>query len=1567
MGNRKELIKATRELDKAKAPKKQKDIITDPMGQWKYPGQPTRIPGSDITMQGVNYPVMAVASTGQKQMMVPGAEYTFPGADYVDEFPQMKKGGGLKRGTTKSLSGTNKLMKKNPLFKNYKHKLFDPKSKHFQNGGIRKFDEGGDTESTTAPSKPSISPKEQYQNTIKNNYKTYLQSVNNVTPYTKATREGEMNCIHGVCTVIEGSGAKKFDSEYIGNMTFNDARKKEGYYEVDPKIEGFEIGDIVQYARTKANAASAGRFKPGSSLTPVNKDDLIPQHAKVILNKYVDENNITRYVVGHNEGTDKFLISKDDDGNDIKEETLFKHYLDGYNTYDGLIVNRYDPKAIEKREKEKRTKQDIIFGKNSYANMYNEKPEIVLKQETFDDKFNKKIVESSGKRKELLNYYKNNYNKLGKTANMPPSVLNKLFHNQIGIAEQESKLGEDLGMKNIVPENLLPTARKLKEATSSNDDWIKDYWQKNANNVKTQYKTIDDFKKHLSSNSKLSKEAKNYLFYNSPKSKGVFQQKELSERGKLLGSNFDTKENEFLSSMYLAIDNYSILKNKYPDLSEDELVDLTTLMHNAPGKALTKEYVDYYLKNNDIDYVNKVKDQRGVMEVPEKKSLSKLIQNTNDNKNKLTDQEADKLKKFINSKLPAKQDGGMTGMMKGRIATAAHFGNPAAQRMVSPNPKKGMTPEGEGTHYMASMGEYVVPFLQDKGGNRLEYNENPAPGREDMKFNSPEEAAYFAEHYKEVAPMMKNYIEAELTDDEIEEYRKGGYIVEDISVPSLNQRQEGGTEKPINAANPYWILDEGEPFKVRPFDAQLEYNKANQTFENRIPQSGMIEESDIDPTDVLSLGAGLAKTFGKGISKALLKSGARRLVTKSITPIGYDPFTIAAAPLELLTPKALKFKPKTYATKNRYDAWKLYNGLEPEFNTFSKNLDGTLAINDFRLSKYNLQNIIDNPKKSFGTTDIKNEFNFGGVHGNGWITKGVDEKGKKFIDFTDTWDLQPLKNVKGLPDKLKEFEVSSLTGGKPFDLKNRIYYDDAGNFFDHKGTKLVEEVQHFPKGIVKQNEAVDEIMLSTPNVVGTKQIDVLKDWNKAVNQKFFKGAAAGFGSVFAGLEYHLNKLKEKSKKDLDKKAYGGTIKKFGKGGKKDLDISVNPTKQPSAFTFTPSRIPGSKQEAESMLASGELKERSNPLTKEDVKLAVDAASVGFYPAAVLGSAMDAAEGNYISAALGLIPVVGKAGKHGKFWGKAYTKAINAGVPNAIAYPAKKYGKAFTQGSSIGTNIHDVYNDFNQNKKAYGGYMQEGGIKNTLTFQEDEESTLSDEEFFNQPNENEISDKPTRSMYISDPRKIRATTGKKIRPNVDLKSGEYDVDAIEKLAEYAVLRGINPYRAIAQALAESTLGTKTPDNVGHTRHGKNKNMYTNMMDAIIEGDSLAKVKGKTKPEEIIQGYNRYGKLTSDTEKDYHGGKVTGFYGVKFPKETGYLDMNKTPLYGIEVLDLQKNVLEPNEKIRSIVQPQLHPRPPKPAIQYFNKNRPEFSKGGVVAKLSQKEIDDYIKQGYIVEEE
>jgi hypothetical protein len=70
-----------------------KKMIVDPMGQWKHPGENTRIPSDKITMKGVNYPVLGVSNNGHEKMMYPGQEYIFPGADYVDEYPQMQFGG----------------------------------------------------------------------------------------------------------------------------------------------------------------------------------------------------------------------------------------------------------------------------------------------------------------------------------------------------------------------------------------------------------------------------------------------------------------------------------------------------------------------------------------------------------------------------------------------------------------------------------------------------------------------------------------------------------------------------------------------------------------------------------------------------------------------------------------------------------------------------------------------------------------------------------------------------------------------------------------------------------------------------------------------------------------------------------------------------------------------------------------------------------------------------------------------------------------------------------------------------------------------------------------------------------------------------------------------------------------------------------------------------------------------------------------------------------------------------------------------------------------------------------
>lgn len=66
-------------------------IIEDDMGQWAHPGQVTKINSNQITMQGVDYPVLGISDTGDTQLMQPGEDYTFDGKS-VTEYPMAQNG-----------------------------------------------------------------------------------------------------------------------------------------------------------------------------------------------------------------------------------------------------------------------------------------------------------------------------------------------------------------------------------------------------------------------------------------------------------------------------------------------------------------------------------------------------------------------------------------------------------------------------------------------------------------------------------------------------------------------------------------------------------------------------------------------------------------------------------------------------------------------------------------------------------------------------------------------------------------------------------------------------------------------------------------------------------------------------------------------------------------------------------------------------------------------------------------------------------------------------------------------------------------------------------------------------------------------------------------------------------------------------------------------------------------------------------------------------------------------------------------------------------------------------------
>jgi len=71
-------------------------VIKDDMGQWAHPGEITEIGSNEITMQGVDYPVLGISDTGDAQMMYPDQDYKFDG-EKVIEYPMMKGGGWLNK------------------------------------------------------------------------------------------------------------------------------------------------------------------------------------------------------------------------------------------------------------------------------------------------------------------------------------------------------------------------------------------------------------------------------------------------------------------------------------------------------------------------------------------------------------------------------------------------------------------------------------------------------------------------------------------------------------------------------------------------------------------------------------------------------------------------------------------------------------------------------------------------------------------------------------------------------------------------------------------------------------------------------------------------------------------------------------------------------------------------------------------------------------------------------------------------------------------------------------------------------------------------------------------------------------------------------------------------------------------------------------------------------------------------------------------------------------------------------------------------------------------------------
>ena len=174
------------------------------------------------------------------------------------------------------------------------------------------------------------------------------------------------------------------------------------------------------------------------------------------------------------------------------------------------------------------------------------------------------------------------------------------------------------------------------------------------------------------------------------------------------------------------------------------------------------------------------------------------------------------------------------------------------------------------------------------------------------------------------------------------------------------------------------------------------------------------------------------------------------------------------------------------------------------------------------------------------------------------------------------------------------------------------------------------------------------------------------------------------------------------------------------------------------------------------------------------------------------------------------------------------------------------------------------------------------------------------------------------LVLSDKRTINATSGEKIRPNVDSKSGTYNTKYLDELISRSVKLGLSKRDILtmsAMALQETGWG-KSNENIGHVsealQEGKGDDIDS-FINAYISKRKLASNLGIKGEAHAIQVYNGTGKLYQSTEKDYHRGLSRKFYGVDVPKEG--LDMKVNPLYGVRILDIMDNILTKDKNFMS----------------------------------------------------
>lgn len=126
----------------------------------------------------------------------------------------------------------------------------------------------------------------------------------------------------------------------------------------------------------------------------------------------------------------------------------------------------------------------------------------------------------------------------------------------------------------------------------------------------------------------------------------------------------------------------------------------------------------------------------------------------------------------------------------------------------------------------------------------------------------------------------------------------------------------------------------------------------------------------------------------------------------------------------------------------RIDAEAIYFGLEPKYNIYVKNADGTYSYNMneiMKLSEGTWHPILKHKPKEYNiiTTNEVDKINdfVTGAAGGLQDYRLIDNN---LLHIEDTWDLHPFKDFSRMPKWLREMEMGKILGGKPFTMKTDI-------------------------------------------------------------------------------------------------------------------------------------------------------------------------------------------------------------------------------------------------------------------------------------------------------------------------------------------------------------------------------------------------------------------------------------------------------------------------------------------------------------------------------------------------